>query len=568
MNSKQRLRARLVLYAIFAAAFVLVVSLYHVQIIEGSEYAKKANKQYEKPSVALFDRGSIFFTSKDGTKAAAATVKSGYLVYMNPTQLGEPQGVYEALSHYMDLEREEFMRKANLKADPYEELVSRIDEDTGIAIGELGIPGIGIVKQSWRSYPANELAAQTLGIIGETRERTIEGRYGLEMYYEKILARQGTGGKNAFASLFSDIRDTVFGSHGNRGEIVTTIEPTVQKFLEEVLLKANLQWKPEQIGGIIMDPSNGQIIAMAALPSFNPNNLSNVRDISVLSNPIVEHVYEMGSIVKPLTMAVGLDTESITPSSTYNDEGTMEIADKKISNYDGKARGVVSMQEVLSQSLNIGAATIALEVGKEDFVRYFKKMGLADKTGIDEPNEATGIFGNFEAGGEVEIATAAYGQGIAMSPIATARALSVLANGGYLVRPHIVREINYSDGTSQPVVPEKDGPVIEKRTADDVTKMLVKVVDTALLKGGIKIDRYSVAAKTGTAQVPEPGKGYYSDRYLHSFFGYFPAYDAKFMVFLYQKYPKNANYASETLVEPFSEISKFLIDYYDVPPDR
>jgi cell division protein FtsI (penicillin-binding protein 3)/stage V sporulation protein D (sporulation-specific penicillin-binding protein) len=308
---------------------------------------------------------------------------------------------------------------------------------------------------------------------------------------------------------------------------------------------------------------------MASLPTYDPNDLSGLKNTAVLSNPLVEHVYEMGSIIKPLTMSVGLDTGAINVNSTYEDTGTMELSGKKISNYDGKARGKTDMQQILSQSLNVGVATISLLVGKQDFAKYFGDFGFGDKTGVDEPNEATGIVNNLKTGRDVEIATASYGQGVAFSPMATVRGLAILANGGYLVTPHIVKEIAYEDGTMKSIPVTKTGPVLKKQTVDDVTGMLVKVVDDALLKGEIKNAHYKVAAKTGTAQIADHvNGGYYSDKYLHSFFGYFPATKPQYIVFLYQINPKGAEYASATLTKPFDEITKFLINYYDIPPDR
>lgn len=320
-----------------------------------------------------------------------------------------------------------------------------------------------------------------------------------------------------------------------------------------------------------MDPETGEIVAMALLPTFDPNDTRSVKDVSVFSNPLVEHVYEMGSIMKPLTMATALDVGVITTDSTYEDLGTMTLNGKKISNYDGKARGTVSVQEILSQSLNIGAATIALKVGASDFAKYFASFGLGEKTGIDQPNEATGIIGNIKSGRDIEVATVAYGQGIATSPIEMARALATLGNGGYLITPHIVKEVNYVDGTKKVINFDKKGPVLQKQTVDDVTRMLIEVVDKKIAKTHPDIywANYSIAAKTGTAQIADhKNGGYYPDRYLHSFFGYFPAYNPRFLVFLYQIHPKGAEYASETLTDPFSNLTKFLINYYNIPPDR
>ncbi|MEN9524103.1 MAG: hypothetical protein RL536_172 [Candidatus Parcubacteria bacterium] len=570
MNSSQRLRARFVLGGVIVAACGLGFSLYITQIVNGANYSAKAHKQYSKPIVALFDRGSIFFTSKDGSHPAAATLTSSYSLYMSPKLISDPSGTYQALSQYIKLDQDQFMKKAVLKEDPYEELAKKVDATVAQSISNLSLVGIGVNKENFRSYPWKNLAAQTIGLIGES-DGVVKGRYGLESVYEETLSRPTIGSTaNIFADLFTSVRDSVF-SNDNvlYGDIVTTIEPTVQAYLEKIIGKAESEWRPEEIGGIIMDPHTGEIIAMTSQPSFDPNDTSKITNPGIFSNRLVENSYEMGSIMKPLTIATGLDDGVITPTWTYDDTGTMTLSGKKISNFDGKARGVIPVQEILSQSLNVGAATVALKVGKVDFAKYFTSFGLGSKTGIDQPNETAGISGNLKTGRDVEIATMAYGQGIAVSPIAITRALAVLANNGKLVRPHIVKEIDYADGSKKLITSDINTQVLKPQSVEDVTKMLVKAFDVALRKGVFKMEHYSVATKTGTAQIADPAtKSYYPDRFLHSFVGYFPAYKPKFIVFLYQKYPKSTQYASDTLTEPFSELTKFLIDYYNIPPDR
>ncbi|MEA2715518.1 MAG: hypothetical protein QOG91_546 [Candidatus Parcubacteria bacterium] len=573
MNSKQRLRAQAAFVLIALAGLILCGSLYWTQIVEGETYAAKADEQYVKPAGTLFDRGSVFFQLKDGTRAAASTVASGFVVYANPSQIASAARAYEALAQYLKLDSADFEKKAQKKDDQYEVIANEVNAKSAQSVKDLEIAGIGVAPENWLSYPGGALAAQALGIVGEdSLSSTVSGRYGLQKTYDDVLARAGIGGSsNIFAELFGGLGSVFGAGAAKEGDIVTSIEPTTQRYLENILNQTEGVWHADEIGGIIIDPQTGEIVAMSSLPSFDPNNTAAVKDVKVFSNPLVENVYEMGSIMKPLTMATALDTGAVTPASTYDDTGTMTLSGKKISNFDGKARGVIPMQQILSQSLNVGAATIALKVGKDAFAAYFEKFGLGEKTGIDEPNEATGIVKNLKTGRDIEIATAAYGQGLAVSPVNMARALSILANGGYVVTPHLVTEIDYGDGSTKAIEPEKTGPVLAKKTIDEVTSMLVKVVDEAIAKKhpDIHWQHYSIAAKTGTAQIPNPAKGgYYDDRYLHSFFGYFPAYNPKFLVFLYQVNPKGAEFASETLTDPFSEIAKFLINYNNIPPDR
>ena len=228
------------------------------------------------------------------------------------------------------------------------------------------------------------------------------------------------------------------------------------------------------------------------------------------------------------------------------------------------------MQEVLSQSLNLGVTYVVDKTGHKEFTRYMHALGLGTKTGIDVPNEVTGDLSPLKEGNApaVNYAAAAFGQGVSVSPIEMIRALSALANGGTLPHPHVVSAIRYQTGVTRTLHATSGPQVYKPETATTVTNMLVKVFDTALLKGVLKQEHHAIAAKTGTAQISKPGGGYYSDRYLHSFFGYFPAHEPRFIVFLFTIEPHGQEFASATLARPFLDITQYLINYYDIPPDR
>ena len=351
--------------------------------------------------------------------------------------------------------------------------------------------------------------------------------------------------------------------------MVSTIEPTVQGFLEKKLEEIKEKYQADAIGGIIMNPQDGSIYALSAKPDFDPNNFSQVSKVSILSNPFVENVLEFGSVVKPLVMAAALDTGVVKAETKYEDKGSVIVEKKEIFNFDKKARGVVNMQEVLSQSLNTGMVFVYQKLGKEKLREYLLAYGIKNKTGIDLPNETSGLVSNLNTTRDIEYANASFGQGIALTPIEMVRALASLGNGGELVTPHVVKSIKYSDGTELKNKYSTTRAKISKETSQEITRMLVNVMDKALQGGKAKIENFSVAAKTGTAQVAnsEDG-GYYEDRHTHSFFGYFPAYDPKFIVFLYAINPKNVEYAAVTWADTFLDTTKFLLNYYEVPPDR
>jgi len=566
-NDMRTFRIRFVSAFIVLGALIIFSKLYMVQIVHGESYSDQADRQYSRPSSQAFNRGSISFTTKDGERIDAATLKTGYTVTLNPSQLLYPEDAYNGLSFLLDLEEESFMEKANKSEDPYEEIAKRVPPNIARDIKSLDLEGVSLYKNKWRYYPGKSLSAHTIGFMSY-RGDDLRGQYGLERYYNDVLERNDQNlYANFFVELFSNIGDTISGK-SKEGSIVTTIEPTVQSFVEKELETVIEKWGSDEAGAIVMNPKNGEIYAIALNPTFDLNEFGSVEDATVFRNDLVEGVYEMGSIVKPLTMAIGLDTGAVTAETTYDDKGSVTLNGSTFYNYDKKARGVVDMQTVLNQSLNTGVSFVVQKVGNEKFSEYMKKL-IGEETGIDLPNEASPLVSNLDTKRDIEHATASFGQGIAMTPIAITKALAALGNGGFLVEPHLVKSIDYEMGYERDVVPNDPERIFSEKTSEEISRMLVRVVDEALANGDLALPNHSVAAKTGTAQIANSSSGgYYDDQFLHSFFGYFPAYDPEFIVFLYNVHPRGAQYASQTLTDPFMEITKFLINYYNVPPDR
>lgn len=570
MKSKSQFRIRLIFLLIVAVSLILVANLYMVQIIKGETYRDAAERQYVTPSKSIFERGKIYFTNKDGTTLSAATLKSGFNLSINPSKLKDPSDAYKKLSVILPIDETKFFAKASKKDDPYEDIEKRISEEQAEKISLLKISGVELSRERWRVYPGEKLASNTLGFVGYSGD-TFSGRYGLERYYDDTLKRDnGVAYVNFFAEIFSNINKAVSKNNQREGDIITSIEPTTQSFFEKEIAGISDKWHSKLTLGVIINPVNGEVYSMAVNPTFDPNSYGSETDVNVFSNPIVEDVFEMGSIVKALTMAAGIDSGSVTASTTYNDKGSITLNNSTISNHDHKGNGVIDMQEVLNKSVNTGSAFVVGKMGKENFAKYMTDFGLGSETGIDLPNESNGNITNLKSPRDIEYATASFGQGIAMTPMITIRALSSLANGGTLITPHIVNNIDYKLGLSKNISYEgEDRRVIKKETSEEITRMLVEVVDKALVNGTVKIPNYSVAAKTGTAQIAKlGGGGYYDDRYLHSFFGYFPAYNPRFLIFLLTLEPKGAPYAANTLTTPFMDTIKFLINYYEIPPDR
>jgi len=561
-------RIRITSVFVIFFAMVLVGKLFFVQIIHKNLYSGLADKQYATPAGDIFNRGSIFFSKKDGSLVAAGSVSSGFKLAIKAKDIIDPEATYIALEPYMEMTHDVFIAKALKKSDPYEEIINHLTKEQVDEIDKLKLPGISIFKDNWRFYPGGSLASHTLGFLAFKNDDRV-GQYGLERFYDSTLSKpKDEAYVNFFAEVFSNLRNSIT-SEGNQGDIITTIEPSTQHTLESELKDTMAKWNADAAGGVIINPQTGEIYAIAGVPDFDLNDFGNVPDSSIYRNPIVENVFEFGSVIKPLVMAAALDAGVVTPQTTYTDKGFVVVDKKTINNFDKKGRGLATMQTVLDQSLNTGMVFVESKLGHDKFRTYMKSYGIGEKTGIDLPNETSGLIKNIDSPRNIEYANASFGQGIAITPIEAVRAFSSIANGGNLITPHIVKQIAYDDGLSKDInAPITRSGIIKKTTSETITQMLVHVFE-AYDGGAHKFEHYSVATKTGTAQVAmENGKGYYTDRHTHSFFGYFPAYDPKFLVFIFLKNPKEVKYASQTLIPPFMNITKFLLNYYNVPPDR
>ena len=567
-------RTKILSICICVFVLVLIAKLFLLQVVHRNYYSEQADHQYATPASDIFERGTVFFERKDGELVSGATQATGFKVAIRPNEISDAENTYQKLSMITTIDHDQLVVEASKKKDPYEEIAHHLSKDQADAITALKISGVYIYKEKWRFYPGDNLASHTIGFVGYSGDE-LAGRYGLERQYNDILSRdQNSAYVNFFAEVFSNIKNTLSEDTTKGGDIVTTIEPSVQSFLEAKLQEVSGKYHPDSIGGIIMNPKDGSIYAMSVKPDFNLNNFSKVTDVSTFSNPLVEHVFEFGSVIKPLVMAGALDAGVVTPQTTYDDKGVVTVDKKQIYNFDKKGRGPgTTMQDVLTQSLNTGMVFVYQHLGKQKMLDYMLSYGIKDKTGIDLPNETSGLVSNLTANlknsKNIEYANAAFGQGIALTPMETIRALASLSNGGNLVVPHVVSSINYNDGTKKDIIYPTSRVKISEKTSEEITNMMVTVMDKSFDKLSPGIERYSIAVKTGTAQVANPTSGgYYEDRHTHSFIGFFPAYDPKFVIFLYAINPKGVQYASETWANPFIDTAKFLLNYYEIPPDR
>jgi len=286
----------------------------------------------------------------------------------------------------------------------------------------------------------------------------------------------------------------------------------------------------------------------------------------------VEYHFEFGSIFKPLVVAIAFELGDLDKNFSYFDPGCLMVKKKKICNYDKRGRGPhTNLKTIIAQSLNTGMIKIMQKMKPADFFNFLLKMEADRESGIDLPNEVAPNISNLNTYNEVNYATASFGQGISFTPISIVKLWSALANDGYLVKPRIVRKIDYGD-----LIPEKINPVEKKKifsaqTIRNIKELLVYRTDKSLKGKPFFNPKYSVATKSGTAQIPNPRGGYLKGQNIHAMFGFFPAYAKpkdRYLIFIYTVKPKGVRYSSQSLTKPLFEIINFMIGYYNILPDR
>jgi len=553
---------------------IVICRLFYLQILKHSFYKAQAINQHDIFQTIQPFRGEIFMRDKytEGDSRSSlfpiAINKDLWMVYAVPQEIEEKEETVDKLSPLLEIDEGNLKERISKPDDPYEPLANKINEETAQEIKDLGLPGIYLKTEAWRYYPADELACHVMGFVGFEDDEKI-GRYGLEEYYEKELA--GKPGfveakKDSLGNLIS-VGERVLQEAEDGADLILTIDPNIQFFVEKKLEETIERFQAVEGTIIVMEIKTGAIRAMANWPVFSSNEYNEVENINLFLNPAIHDLFEPGSIFKPITMAGALDEGVVSPRTTYEDKGRVEISGYTIRNSHDTPEGIQTMVQVLEKSLNTGAVFVQQKLGKDDFKKYVEKFGFADKTGIDLAGEVEGNISNLNKKRDLEYATAAFGQGIAVTSIELINALSAIGNDGILLRPYVVEKIIYQDGKEEITEPKKVRRVISSDTASRLTAMLVSVVENGYGKKAA-VPGYSIAGKTGTAQIPDLKTGGYTDETIHSFGGFFPAFDAQYSILIKVDKVKGINFAADSIAPVFSQIAEYILNYYEIPPSN
>jgi len=448
-------------------------------------------------------------------------------------------------------------------------------KETDGELSQVIISGIGFSMEVYRFYPEGNIGSHALGFASLKNEE-LRGQYGLEGFFDKELFGQYGSVKTerGASSNIMIVNDREYIQATNGDNFYLTIDRSVQFMACQKLNETALRYGADGGSVIIMEPATGAIIAMCSWPDFDPNNYQDVEDIQVYNNPVIFSQYEPGSVFKTITMAAALDLEKITPETTYVDEGKVMVAGWpkpiKNSDYDQKGGyGEVNMNTVLESSLNTGAIFVMEKVGKNSFADYVKNFGFGEPTGIELAAENAGDISNLAGKRitEVDAAVASFGQGITVTPLQMLSSYAAVANGGLLMRSYMVKKIVHDNGEEENVQPLQARQVISERAATLLSGMLVNVIESGHAKLA-SVDGYYVAGKTGTAQVASSDKRGYGSQTMHTFIGFAPVEEPKFVMLVKLDDPKGINFAASSAAPLFGEIAESLLNYYQIPKER
>ncbi|MEK7181907.1 MAG: penicillin-binding protein 2 [Patescibacteria group bacterium] len=557
-----------VLNVIFIVVATLIATrLFFLQGITHQKWVALALDQHQAFLTIAADRGEV--SMRDGDHTYPLAVNREYpTLYAVPKEITEPDKTAIELSTVLGMEASVIKERLDRPDDPFEILKKRLSDEEIEKVKALNLKGIKFLPEKYRYYPAGELASQVIGFASLGENGGASG-YGIEASKDDTLrgiAGELTQEKDAAGRWIPlTDRSVVSAKHGE--DVVLTLDRVIQYETERIMREAIDKYEAERATAIVMDPKTGKVLAMASFPQFDPNNYSKIEDMSLFLNPAVSLAYEPGSIMKPLTMAVGLEEGKVSPSTEYVDTGVIQEAGYSIRNADDKVYGRSSMTKVLEESINTGVIYVERLVTNAVFRDYMKRFGFGERTGIELPAELPGNMRNLEnIRSHIQFFTASFGQGVTATPLQMVTAYAAMANGGNLMKPQIVEKIIHADGKEELIEPTVVRRVLSEETSKQMGEMLRAVVVNGHGKRA-DVPGYRVGGKTGTAQVAKSGsKGYEDGLSIGSFVGYAPIDDPQFAVLVKLDNPRKVEWAESSAAPAFGEIMKFLLEYAKIKP--
>lgn len=552
------------------AAIGLIGRLAWLMIVQSDHYNELAEELHTRERRIKAARGSIY----DANGTVIATNRTVCTISVIYNQIKDPEFVIRTLSQELELSEEEVRKKVE-KYSAREIIKTNVDKEIGDKIREYDMAGGKVDEDYKRYYPFDSLASKVLGFTGSDNQ----GIIGLEVSYEDQL--KGMDGRiltltdAAGAEVDRAAEDRVEPIAGN--DLYLSLDVNIQMYAEQAAYKTLEQKQAKQVSVIIMNPKNGEIMAMVNVPEFNLNDpftlsesVGNTENLTAKQkqdflnqmwrNPIINDTYEPGSTFKTITAAAALEEGVVSLNDTFSCPGYYIVEDRKIRCHKVGGHGAETFLQGTMNSCNPVFIQVGQRLGIETFYSYFKKLKILEKTGVDLPGEAATIMHNPDNMGEVELATVSFGQSFQLTPLRLLTTISSIINGGTTITPHFGVEIRSADGTQVQKLSYPSGErVLSEETSETMRYVLEKVVSEG---GGIKgaIEGYEIGGKTATSEKLPRGTG----KYISSFVGFAPAQDPEVIAILTIDEPVGVYYGGTIAAPVVKEIFDNILPYLGI----
>jgi cell division protein FtsI (penicillin-binding protein 3) len=539
------------LFAGFLLCFLAIASrAFWLQGVQGAKLASEAAYQQTQVVTVPALRGSLL----DRFGKPLAVSEDAATIFATPYQVKQPAQTATRLARILKMNRGEIL-KSLTENSGFAYIAHRVGLPAAARIARLELPGIGQLPDSRRTYPQGDLAGQAIGVVGDENQ----GLSGLEAGEESVLR-----GSNGEQRVVKDARgqplrlETLHPAEDGK-DVQLTLDPAIQRSSEAALAEVAEKYSPKGATAIVIDPRDSQVLAMANWPPVNPADFASANPEDLM-NKATGFTYEPGSTFKAFTVASALEEGLVTPDTSFTLPPRLRVADRIIEDAEPRPTVTLTVAQILAQSSNVGAVTIGLRLGSERFSRWIRMFGFGRPTGIQFPGEERGIVPALSEYSGSTMGNLPMGQGLSVTPIQMVAGYAAIADGGILRRPQLIKKI---DG--EPVHEPRGRRVISAGVAEQVRTMLEGVLAPGGTASEVSVPGYTLAGKTGTAQVAENGT-YSKTKFIASFIGFAPAQHPRLLVAVMVDDPRGEIYGGSVAAPAFGKIAEFALPYLGVPP--
>lgn len=565
MNNRDWQSRLAVVFAVTGIAFAgLILKLFDQSIIGHPEAVQAADSQSTFRENTTGVRGDIDVSVGNGL-FPLATNEQMDSVSIIPSQVTNARATADQVAGPLGIDKTALFNEINNSKPYLPPIKKHVPQPIADKIAALNLNGVILQPESDRTYPEGQLASQVLGFVNDAGA----GNYGVEQEFDDQL--KGTTGYESGVkdSTGQPIALSQREVAKNGDTFVLTLDRDIQYYAESALADAVKNYKADSGSVVIVEPKTGKILAMASVPTFDPNAFRDVPQDkqSVFNNPIVSSEWEPGSIMKTLVLAMAIDKGLLEPDTASDFAASVKVGVNTIWTAERKAFGHETMTQVLENSDNVGMVWVSDKMGNEMLYNGLKAYGFGEKTGVSLPNEDSGSIPPLKDWQDITRATASFGQGVAVTPLQMVMAYAAVANEGKLMAPQIVQDVIHDDGTKTTMKPRVVRQIMSPETAGKAVQMAEAVVTNGLAKAA-GVPGYNVGGKTGTAQVPDPEGGYYPDKTIGALAGFFPASNPQYAMIVKIDNPKTVHYAESSAAPTFGKIAAWILQEKQVPPDK